>query len=204
MRWCNGDGIHRKPDSWSGILVSTIREFDIPISKSALSTLSPIFSYPVWLDPHRHPRLFSSYPNTQVSLISQTESFYVFLIPSILRAIALNLVADSLRSVLFTNQSVLSMTPTLSLSPPFPLQPAQLLGVSVWPEGCLTKRKDYTRLAKERVTSRLYTWLFEFSRWPNKWEPLYIAMIPSVPTEELSKLSCNAGESGYYAKSARG
>ncbi|KIK51901.1 hypothetical protein GYMLUDRAFT_50278 [Collybiopsis luxurians FD-317 M1] len=59
------------------------------------------------------------------------------------------------------------------------------------------------RLAKESVTSRLYTSLFEIRRLQNKWEPLYIATIASVPTEELSKLSCVTGESGYYAKSAR-
>ncbi|KIK56723.1 hypothetical protein GYMLUDRAFT_247510 [Collybiopsis luxurians FD-317 M1] len=67
---------------------------------------------------------------------------------------------------------------------------ARLLGVSVWLEGNLTKRKRHTRLAKESVTRRLYTWLFEIGRLQNKWEPLYIATIASVPTEELSKLSC--------------
>ncbi|KIK64556.1 hypothetical protein GYMLUDRAFT_40080 [Collybiopsis luxurians FD-317 M1] len=59
------------------------------------------------------------------------------------------------------------------------------------------------RLAKESVMRRLYTWLFEFGRLQNKWELLYIVTIPSAPMEELSKLSCVTGESGYYAKSAR-
>ncbi|KIK51886.1 hypothetical protein GYMLUDRAFT_251650 [Collybiopsis luxurians FD-317 M1] len=157
--------------------------------------------------PHLQVRPFHPLTNflLPLSLISETESFYVFLIPSILRAIALNLAADSLRSVLFTNQSVLSMTPTLSLSPPSPLRslrsPTVINGLSCWVETgaavgsiCLTRgvfdEEGHTRLAKESVTSMLYTWLFEFDRLQNKWEPLYIATTPSVPTEELSKLSC--------------
>ncbi|KIK64571.1 hypothetical protein GYMLUDRAFT_241108 [Collybiopsis luxurians FD-317 M1] len=139
----------------------------------------------------------------------------------------LNLATDSLRSLPFTDQSTLSMfhNPLLMLTlsalvfqEPTNYQPletlgdvglkvvmaAQLLGVSIWPEGCLMKGKGHTRLAKESVTSMLYMWLLEFGHLQNKWEPLYIATIASVPTEELSKLSCVTDESRYYAKSARG
>ncbi|KIK56736.1 hypothetical protein GYMLUDRAFT_46879, partial [Collybiopsis luxurians FD-317 M1] len=77
-------------------------------------------------------------PILKYPLISQPETLYAFLVPSILRAIALSLAADSLCSVLFTNQSVLSMTPTLSLSPPSPLRslrtPTIINGLSRWVE----------------------------------------------------------------------
>ncbi|KIK64520.1 hypothetical protein GYMLUDRAFT_241066 [Collybiopsis luxurians FD-317 M1] len=59
---------------------------------------------------------------------------------------------------------------------------AALLGVSVSPEGYLAKRKDHMKLAKENMT-RLDRGLFEIK----KWEPLYIATIAPVPTEESSE-----------------
>ncbi|KIK64493.1 hypothetical protein GYMLUDRAFT_241040 [Collybiopsis luxurians FD-317 M1] len=88
-------------------------------------------------------------------LISLTKTLYGFLIPSVLRAITLNLTADSLRSILFTDQSAPSMIAnclTPALSAPVSQEPmnyrrletlsdmvlrlvmaAQLLGVSIWP-----------------------------------------------------------------------
>ncbi|KIK51919.1 hypothetical protein GYMLUDRAFT_251677 [Collybiopsis luxurians FD-317 M1] len=172
----------------------------------------------------RYPRFDDAqirYPHLQVRPFLPLTSFLLprpvgthTLIPVSLHLTPiLNLAADSLRFLPFTDQSALSMfhNPLLMLAlsalvfqEPTNYQPletlgdvvlkvvmaAQLLGISVWPEGCLTKRKDHTRLAKESVTGRLYTWLFEFDRLQNKWEPLYIATIASVLTEELSKLSC--------------
>ncbi|KIK51892.1 hypothetical protein GYMLUDRAFT_251655 [Collybiopsis luxurians FD-317 M1] len=149
-------------------------------------------------------------PILKCPLISHTETLYDPLHPLRNRS---HRAANSLRSLPFTDQSALSMfhNPLLMLAlsalvfqEPTNYQPletlgdvvlkvvmaARLLGVSVWPEGNLTKRKGHMRLAKESVTSRLYTWLFEFDRLQNKWEPLYIATIASVLTEELSKLSC--------------
>ncbi|KIK64501.1 hypothetical protein GYMLUDRAFT_415767 [Collybiopsis luxurians FD-317 M1] len=176
MIWCNGDGIHRKPKSQSGI-----REFDIPISKSALFTLSPIFSYLVWLYPHSHSRLLSSYPNTQVSPHIANRNPVDLPHPLHPPRNRSHRAANSLRSLPFTDQSVLSMFHNPLLIPVFSalvfqeptnyqrvgnmvlrlVTAALLLGVSVWPEGYLMKRKDHTRLANENVARRLYRYLFE-------------------------------------------
>ncbi|KIK56815.1 hypothetical protein GYMLUDRAFT_46897, partial [Collybiopsis luxurians FD-317 M1] len=51
-------------------------------------------------------------PILKYPLISQPEALYVFLIPSILRALVLNRAADSLRSLPFTDQSGISIIRT--------------------------------------------------------------------------------------------
>ncbi|KIK50451.1 hypothetical protein GYMLUDRAFT_51208 [Collybiopsis luxurians FD-317 M1] len=152
------------------------------------------------------PSVFLLPQYSSIPLISRTEMLYTFLLPSTLRAIALNLTADSLRSVLFTDQSILSTIPNsffiTALSAPVSQEPKnyqrletlgdtvlklvmeiQLLGeYPLWPKGYLTKRKDHavsnTRLAKENVGRGLYRWIIRGTD---------ILQITSVPTEGQSE-----------------
>ncbi|KIK51864.1 hypothetical protein GYMLUDRAFT_251710 [Collybiopsis luxurians FD-317 M1] len=154
-------------------------------------------------------------PILKYPLISQPETLYAFLVLSILHAIALNLAADSLCSILFTNQSALSMTPTLSLSLPSPLQslrsPTVINGLSHWVEtstavgsiclagGLFDEEEGPYEVGKGECDEQVVYVVIRGIHWQNKWEPLYTVTIASVPTEELSKLSCVTGESRYYA-----
>lgn len=133
------------------------------------------------------PSFFLLPQDSSIALISQYETCYAFLLPSILRVLALHLSMDSLRSNLFTDRSPLSMIPNSLLitalcapvsGEPKNYQRLETLGDTVlkfivslqllaeyplWLEGYLSRKKDHAvsnvRLAKENVTRELYKWI---------------------------------------------
>ncbi|KAJ3994224.1 hypothetical protein F5050DRAFT_1809806 [Lentinula boryana] len=152
--------------------------------------------------------LLSQYTN--ISLLSPSETHYTFLLPSILRALALNLTVDSLRTNIFTQSSILSTIPNslliTAMCAPVSQEPSnyqryETLGDTVlklvvslqllaeyplWPEGYLTKRKDHSVsnviLAKENTGREIYRWIIRDRLVGKKWKPLYVS--PTVPSEK--------------------
>ncbi|KAJ4485529.1 hypothetical protein J3R30DRAFT_3696891 [Lentinula aciculospora] len=154
------------------------------------------------------PSLFLLPQYASIPFLSQSESHYAFLLPSILRALALNLTVDSLRTNLLTQSSILSTIPnslmiTAMCAPvsqePQNYQRYETLGDTVlklvvaiqllaeyplWPEGYLTKRKDQSvsnvMLAKENLGRKLYRWIIRDRLVGKKWKPLYVSR-PAPP-----------------------
>ncbi|KAJ3808003.1 hypothetical protein F5876DRAFT_46960 [Lentinula aff. lateritia] len=146
----------------------------------------------------------------RIPLLSQSETNHAFLLPSVLRALALNLTVDSLRTNLFTQSSILSTIPnsfliTAMCAPvsqePKNYQRYETLGDTVlklvvalqllaeyplWPEGYLTKRKDHSvsnvMLAKENVSRELYQWIIRDRLVGKKWKPLHLSQ--TIPPKE--------------------
>ncbi|KAH7881254.1 uncharacterized protein C8R40DRAFT_1164658 [Lentinula edodes] len=156
------------------------------------------------------PSFFLLPQHASIPLLSQAETNHAFLLPSVLRALALNLTVDSLRTNLFTQSSILSTIPnsfliTAMCAPvsqePKNYQRYETLGDTVlklvvalqllaeyplWPEGYLTKRKDHSvsnvMLAKENVSRELYQWIIRDRLVGKKWKPLYLSQ--TVPSEK--------------------
>ncbi|KAJ3713612.1 hypothetical protein C8R42DRAFT_727088 [Lentinula raphanica] len=162
------------------------------------------------------PTFFLLPQYASISLLSPPEIQYAFLIPSILRALALHMTVDSLRTNIFTHNSILSTIPnslliTAMCAPvsqePQNYQRYETLGDTVlklivclqllaeyplWPEGYLTKRKDHSVsnviLAKENVAREIYRWIIRDRLIGKKWKPLYVSQ--TVMSEKaLSELA---------------
>ncbi|KAF5374334.1 hypothetical protein D9758_004670 [Tetrapyrgos nigripes] len=136
-----------------------------------------------------------------VVLLSPDETKYVFLLPSVLRALSMSLTAQSLRRYLFGETSPLSIIPddllTVAITAPVSqerknYQRLETLGDTVlkfivviqllaehpaWPEGYLTKAKDHAvsnvRLAKENLSRNVFQWIIRDRMLGKKWKPDY-------------------------------
>ena len=139
-----------------------------------------------------NPILESSKPITLlprfsgVILLSQTETDYAFLLPSVIRSLSMTSTAHSMRKKLFTSSPMfdipISLLRTAVTAPAagekLNYQRMETLGDTVlkiiagiqllaeyplWHEGYLTKKKDHTvsnvRLAKQDIAKGLYCWI---------------------------------------------
>ena len=135
----------------------------------------------------KSPRLTHLLPQLSgVILLSQTETDYAFLLPSIIRSLSMTLTAHSLRRNLFTSSPIYDIPISLlriAVTAPaagekYNYQRMETLGDTVlkiitgiqllaeyplWHEGYLTKKKDHTvsnvRLAKQDIEKGLYRWI---------------------------------------------
>ena len=119
-------------------------------------------------------------------LLSQTETDYAFLLPSVIRSLSMTLKAHSLRRNLFTSSPMFDISISLlriAITAPaagekLNYQRMETLGDTVlkivtgiqllaeyplWHEGYLTRKKDHTvsnvRLAKQDIAKGLYRWI---------------------------------------------
>ena len=123
---------------------------------------------------------------TGVILLSQTETEYAFLLPSVIRSLSMTSTAHSLRRKLFASSPIydipISLLRTAVTAPAagekLNYQRMETLGDTVlkiitgiqllaeyplWHEGYLTRKKDHTvsnvRLAKQNIEKGLYRWI---------------------------------------------
>ena len=121
-----------------------------------------------------------------VILLSETETDYAFLLPSVIRSLSMTLTAHSLRRNLFSSSPMFDIPISLlkiavtapSTGEKLNYQRMETLGDTVlkiitgiqllaeyplWHEGYLTKKKDHTvsnvRLAKQDIAKGLYRWI---------------------------------------------
>ncbi|KAG6855552.1 hypothetical protein H0H87_001109 [Tephrocybe sp. NHM501043] len=136
-----------------------------------------------------------------ITLLSNAESQYAFLLPSILRSLTCSMTVSSLCNTLFAATPLNNVSPSLLLTAvTTPVsgertnyQRLETLGDCVlkyiagiqimaeyplWHEGYLTKRKDHAvsnvRLAKENIKRGLYRWIIRDRMLGKKWKPNYI------------------------------
>ncbi|KAJ7903482.1 hypothetical protein B0H14DRAFT_2665029 [Mycena olivaceomarginata] len=135
-----------------------------------------------------------------VTLCSEAEAQYAFLLPSVLRSIEMSITINSLREALFSDLA-LSEVPerllTTAMCAPVSqektnYQRLETLGDTVlkfmssiqllaeyplWPEGYLTQKMGHcvsnVRLAKENIKRRLYQWIIRDRLLGKKWKPKY-------------------------------
>ena len=133
------------------------------------------------------PKLITLLPHfSGVILLSETETDYAFLLPSVIRSISMTLTAHSLRRNLFSSSPIFDISISLlrtavtapSTGEKLNYQRMETLGDTVlkiitgiqllaeypfWHEGYLTKKKDHTvsnvRLAKQDIAKGLYRWI---------------------------------------------
>ncbi|KAF8206369.1 hypothetical protein K438DRAFT_1578044 [Mycena galopus ATCC 62051] len=143
---------------------------------------------------HLLPRL------SYVTLCSEVEAQYAFLLPSVLRSMAMSMTVNSLRETLFADMA-LSTVPekllTTAICAPvsqekFNYQRLETLGDTVlkfmssiqllaqyplWHEGYLTQKMGHSvsnvRLAKENIKHSLYQWIIRDRLLGKKWRPTY-------------------------------
>ncbi|KAF8814056.1 P-loop containing nucleoside triphosphate hydrolase protein [Phlegmacium glaucopus] len=147
-----------------------------------------------------------------VTLLSETETEYAFLLPSVIRSLSMTLTAHSLRKNLFISSpmfdipiSLLRIAVTAPVSgEKLNYQRMETLGDTVlkfitgvqllaeyplWHEGYLTKKKDHAvsnvRLAKEDIAKGVYRWIIRETMLGKKWKPNY-STIEEAPVENIS------------------
>ncbi|KAJ6531839.1 hypothetical protein B0H19DRAFT_1188825 [Mycena capillaripes] len=144
---------------------------------------------------HLLPRL------AYVTLCSEVEVQYAFLLPSVLRSMAMSMTVNSLRETLFSDLA-LSNVPerllTTAMCAPMSqeqtnyqrletlgdtvlkfMSSIQLLGeYPLWHEGYLTQKMGHSvsnvRLAKENIKHTLYQWIIRDRLLGKKWKPSYV------------------------------
>ncbi|THU86774.1 P-loop containing nucleoside triphosphate hydrolase protein [Dendrothele bispora CBS 962.96] len=155
-----------------------------------------LVEYPLLKVRSFHPRT-----NFLIVLLSQDETRYAFILPSVIRAMSMALTTQSLRKNLFGEVSPLCVIPddllTVAITAPVSqerqnYQRLETLGDTVlkfvvvtqllaeyptWPEGYLTKRKDQavsnSRLARENFDRRIFQWIIRDRMLGKKWKPQY-------------------------------
>ncbi|KAK0470340.1 uncharacterized protein EV420DRAFT_107663 [Desarmillaria tabescens] len=139
---------------------------------------------------------------TPVTLISPVETEYVFLLPSVLRALAMSLTIQSMKDRMFTSSSPLYTIPSQLLTVAmtasssqerYNYQRLETLGDTVlkylvsiqllsehplWHEGYLTGRKDHAvanaTLANENISREMFQWIIRDRMLGKKWKPAYL------------------------------
>ncbi|GLB38832.1 putative helicase family. Dicer subfamily protein [Lyophyllum shimeji] len=150
------------------------------------------------------PRLSS------ITLLSPAETEYAFLLPSILRSLALSLTVNSMRRNLFASSPLYDVPlPLLLTAMTAPVsgelsnyQRLETLGDTVlkfvvgiqllaeyplWHEGYLTKKENHAvanvRLAKEDIKRGIYRWIIRDRMLGKKWKPCYLTAEAIVQPE---------------------
>ena len=150
--------------------------FLFPLPPQSLDDPIPVSSNLITLLPHLSGTM----------LLSQIETDYAFLLPSVIRSLSMTLTAHSLRKKLFISSPMFDIPiPLLRIAITAPAageklnyQRMETLGDTVlkiitgiqllaeyplWHEGYLTKQKDHTvsnvRLAKKNIAKELYRWI---------------------------------------------
>ncbi|KAG6876294.1 hypothetical protein C0993_004231 [Termitomyces sp. T159_Od127] len=145
-----------------------------------------------------------------ITLLSQSESEYALLLPSILRSFACSITVSSLRDKLFTSTPLYDIPDSLLLTAmtapvsgePSNYQRLETLGDTVlkfvagiqllaeyplWHEGYLSRKKDHAvanvRLAKENINKTLFHWIVRDRMLGKKWKPDYIVPDVTAKTE---------------------
>ncbi|KAJ7494794.1 hypothetical protein B0H11DRAFT_2156090 [Mycena galericulata] len=173
---------------------------------------------------HLLPRL------SYVTLVSETEAQYAFLLPSVLRSLAMSITINSMRETLFSNSAISSVPHhllTTALCAPMSQEQSnyqrletlgdtvlkfmssiQLLGeYPLWHEGYLTQKMGHcvsnVRLAKANVGHGLYKWIVRDRLLGKKWKPSYFtAGTPSTTdVEEDPDVDMNDGKRKKKGKS---
>ncbi|KAJ7030465.1 hypothetical protein C8F04DRAFT_1113753 [Mycena alexandri] len=151
---------------------------------------------------HLHPRL------CYVTLCSDAETQYAFLLPSVLRCMAMSMTVNSMRNTLFSDLAISNVSEklfTIAMCAPlsqeqFNYQRLETLGDTVlkfmsslqllgeyplWHEGYLTQKMGHcvsnVRLAKANIGHSLYQWIIRDRLLGKKWRPKYFT--PSDTTD---------------------
>lgn len=140
---------------------------------------------------------------SSIILLSAADIEFSFILPSILRSLAMSLTVSSLRDSLFISSPLSKISDellTTAITAPMSqekwnYQRLETLGDTVlkfvvgiqllaeyplWPEGFLTKQKDHlvsnVRLAKENIKRGLYRWIIRDRMLGKKWKPRYFSV----------------------------
>ncbi|KAJ3510188.1 hypothetical protein NLJ89_g4818 [Agrocybe chaxingu] len=169
-------------------------------------------------EPAEAPIVYLLPQHSGVVLLSEHESEYGFLLPSVLRSLSMTLTAVSLRNTLFSETRIAEVPiPLLTNAVTAPVsgerlnyQRLETLGDTVlkfvvgiqlfaeyplWHEGYLTRKKDHAvsnvRLAKEDIKRGLYRWIIRDTMLGKKWKPQYFTTKKSVeaPPSPISPTS---------------
>ncbi|KAJ7158709.1 hypothetical protein C8R46DRAFT_1002374 [Mycena filopes] len=159
--------------------------------------------------PPAPPKLLHLDPRrSYVTLCSDTDTEYAFLLPSVLRSMAMSMTVNSMRDTLFPDLTISTVPEklfTIAMCAPisqeqFNYQRLETLGDTVlkfmssiqllgeyplWHEGYLTQKMGHSvsnvRLAKANIGHGLYKWIIRDRLIGKKWKPKYFA--PSVITD---------------------
>ncbi|KAK7033164.1 hypothetical protein R3P38DRAFT_2520860 [Favolaschia claudopus] len=153
-----------------------------------------------------------------VTLCSQVEAQYSFLLPSVLRAMEMSITINSMRQTLFSDIALYSVPEQLlmnAMCAPISQEKSnyqrletlgdtclkfmaslQLLGeYPLWHEGYLTKKMGHSvsnvRLAKENIRHSLYQWIIRDRLIGKKWKPKYL-----LAEQQLEKVLAPQNEIG--------
>ncbi|KAF7327726.1 hypothetical protein MKEN_00352200 [Mycena kentingensis (nom. inval.)] len=148
---------------------------------------------------------------THLSLTSQLETQYAFLLPSVFRALAIALTVNTMRETMLAGTDLyhipLKMLTTALCAPSAQEQynyermetlgdtvlkfmvSLQLLGeYPLWHEGYLTQKMGHSvsnvKLAKANIKHGLYKWIIRDRTVSKKWKPKYLAPVAMEPAPE--------------------
>ncbi|KAK0222905.1 hypothetical protein EDD85DRAFT_914286 [Armillaria nabsnona] len=162
-----------------------------------------------------YPLIVAEVLPSKITLISPLETEYVFLLPSVLRALAMSLTVQSMRDRMFTPSSHLYAIPsqlmTIAMTAPLSqerhnYQRLETLGDTVlkylvsiqllsehplWHEGYLSRRKDHAvanvRLAKENISREMFKWIIRDRLLSKKWKPAYMHSTTPIREKKLAE-----------------
>ncbi|KAJ7756484.1 hypothetical protein DFH07DRAFT_820736 [Mycena maculata] len=163
-------------------------------------------------NPSAPPRMVHLLPRlSYVTLCSEDEAQYAFLLPSVLRSLAMSMTVNSLRETLFSDSAISTIPQqllTTALCAPVSqeqcnyqrletlgdtvlkfISSIQLLGeYPLWHEGYLTQKMGHSvsnvRLAKANVGRKLYKWIIRDRMLGKKWKPSYLTAGTPTDVEE--------------------
>ncbi|KAK0222957.1 hypothetical protein EDD85DRAFT_778913 [Armillaria nabsnona] len=173
---------------------------------------------PVKEEPCQPPKRVLLIPKyTSVTLISPVETEYVFLLPSVLRALSISLTVQSMRDRMFTSSSHLYSIPSQLLTVAMTASSSQecdnyqrleTLGDTVlkylvsiqllsehplWHEGYLSRRKDHAianvTLANENISREMFKWIIRDRLLGKKWKPAYMHSSTPIHEKELAEVT---------------
>ncbi|KAJ7126945.1 hypothetical protein C8R44DRAFT_979675 [Mycena epipterygia] len=154
-----------------------------------------------------------------VTLCSEVEAQYAFLLPSVLRSLAMSMTINSMRETLFSGLPIYNVPQqllTTALCAPLAqervnyqrletlgdtvlkfMSTIQLLGeFPLWHEGYLTQKMGHcvsnVRLAKANITHGLYQWIIRDRLLGKKWKPSYFTVEASTAVEEDQDVDMDA------------
>ncbi|KAJ6494868.1 hypothetical protein C8R47DRAFT_1043561 [Mycena vitilis] len=146
-----------------------------------------------------------------VTLCSENEAQYAFLLPSVLRSMAMSMTINSMRETLFSDLALSTVPERLlrtAMCAPLSqeqtnyqrletlgdtvlkfMSSIQLLGeYPLWHEGYLTQKMGHcvsnVRLAKENIKHSLYKWIIRDRLLGKKWKPSYLSTSASEAITE--------------------
>ncbi|KAG7442304.1 P-loop containing nucleoside triphosphate hydrolase protein [Guyanagaster necrorhizus] len=184
----------------------------LPARSNSLLPITPVTDGPP--SPPKKVLLIPNY--SAVTLISPVEAEYVFLLPSVLRALAMSLTVQSMRDRMFTPSSHLyAISPqllTVAMTAPssqerYNYERLETLGDTVlkylvsiqllsqhplWHEGYLSRRKDHAvanvRLANENISREMFRWIIRDLFLSKKWKPAYMHSNTTIRENQVAEV----------------